>query len=257
MNKLDYDYVDKELNNIINLNQEFYLNLLKKMIEKPERFIDTLSISNKREQISANIAISKKIKFGYFLENLFQRIFTSFGFEILPNKINNYKNSSKVDILMKKENTIFLIEQKVRDDHDNSKKVGQIQNYFEKINAIRNVYPNYNIKSYFWFISEWFTKNRNYYQNKIKEFNDDNKWQQSFLVYAHELFATLLEDTKIWSNILEYISKQRQKHIENDNVDHLLKLKENINNLTSSLKSKIYSDKLQYRLLRKFLEMED
>lgn len=50
-----------------------------------------------------------------------------------------------------KDNIIYLIEQKVRDDHDSTKKSGQINNLFSaKSKHWKTIYPNSEIVSSMW-----------------------------------------------------------------------------------------------------------
>lgn len=45
----------------------------------------------------------------------------------------------------KDKHTLYLIEQKIRDDHDSTKKRGQYANLIKKIKTLKQNFPSYNI----------------------------------------------------------------------------------------------------------------
>ncbi|GAA7762345.1 hypothetical protein JP0169_14860 [Helicobacter pylori] len=61
--------------------------------------------------------------------------------------------SLELDQFATKDNTYYFIEQKMRDDHDNTKKIGQIDNFKRKLEALICHYGG-NIQGYFYFIDE-------------------------------------------------------------------------------------------------------
>ena len=64
------------------------------------------------------------------------------GYKNLEKKLEFQNNKLSFDQLFCDKNTIFLIEQKIRDDHDSTKKRGQYANFINKIRAIKNTYKN-------------------------------------------------------------------------------------------------------------------
>ena len=77
-----------------------------------------------------------------------------------------------------------MIEQKVRDDHDSSKKRGQVDNYFEKKKALTATFQN--VISCSWFIDDLFQKNKKYYQDTLKEELFYGKEIENFLAKVFE-----------------------------------------------------------------------
>lgn len=64
-------------------------------------------------------------------------------------------------------NKTVLIEQKVRDDHDSSKKTGQIVNFQTKKNALSKDFDEFYCTS--WFIDDGLKKNRSYYLSQLTD----------------------------------------------------------------------------------------
>jgi hypothetical protein len=75
--------------------------------------------------------------------------------------------------LFEKNGKIIFIEQKVRDDHDSSKKRGQIDNFIKKIEILQDKYPNNDIVANFYFIDDSLNKNKKYYENQIDLIQSD------------------------------------------------------------------------------------
>lgn len=134
------------------------------------------------------------IVFGKIAENIVKEILISYGASFLTRKRGN----KDIDQHFSYRNQEYIIEQKIRDDHDSSKKVGQIQNYNEK----KKLCPEAICAC--WFIDPSFTKNRKYYRQKIgKELYYGNEIN-NFLIpifgeQAQNFFATfytLLQEYK-------------------------------------------------------------
>ncbi|WP_424947044.1 hypothetical protein [Candidatus Spongiihabitans sp.] len=98
---------------------------------------------------------------------------------------------------------IFFVEQKVRDDHDSSKKRGQIDNFERKIAAILEKYKDKKVEGFFYFIDDGFTKNKNFYTEQIQKLSNDYGLSLH-LSYGNDLFNQLGK-RKIWSEILDHL----------------------------------------------------
>ena len=95
-----------------------------------------------------------------------------------------------------------MIEQKMRDDHDSSKKRGQFENFLKKVEYLKETYPNKHIEAGMWFIDQSLVKNKRYYQERINE--NQNKGANLHLFYGDE-FTRYLEKETIWDEMTEYI----------------------------------------------------
>ena len=109
------------------------VDLLKKISESPSRYIGLFRPTKPKAKILQNLLQSHEIRFGDAFEHLIEKYLEIKGCELLIKKFTtNEGDKLNIDQCFRKENKRNFIEQKVRDDHDSTKKRGQIQN-FEKI----------------------------------------------------------------------------------------------------------------------------
>jgi len=110
-----------------------------------------------------------------------------------------------LDQFFKKDNNFYLIEQKLRDDHDSSKKVGQIQNFENKIETLRDkvISDESVLIGIMYFIDPDFLKNKRYYLEEISKLS---KFYgvELHLFYGKELFE-YFQCPEIWDNMLEWL----------------------------------------------------
>lgn len=252
-----------ELNEILSfysskmrINQNIYRDILIKLIKYPERYCGLFRPSSIKTKIIQNITQSYEIKFGDFIEEITSLYLQRMGYRLLNNTIKtNTHELLKIDQLFTNNETIYLVEQKIRDDHDSTKKRGQILNFIHKILAVKNIYPNKKICASMWFVDEHFTKNKNFYLEQI------NKEQISDvtidLYYGDQFFNQLNEGLVAWKELLDHLIKikESQKLI----LDNLLDFNNNeyfineVINLPDRLWNKLLSEDILYSLLRKEL----
>ena len=108
---------------------------------------------------------SLNIKFGNALEEIVYNFLLDNGAEFL-NRHEEVENKDCDQIFMY-QNKVVLIEQKIRDDHDSSKKEGQVQNFLTKKTSLENKYDN--VYCSFWFIDDCVAKNKNYYSQQLAQ----------------------------------------------------------------------------------------
>lgn len=195
-----------------------YSDLIKKIVNSPDRYIGLFRPTKPRTKLLQNITQSHEIKFGDALEIVFEEYFKKTGFEILEKKINiNNQEQTKdysIDQLIRKNNKIYFIEQKVRDDHDSTKKVGQFSNFENKYFEISNIYPDQEIISIMWFVDDSLKKNRAYYTNEMLKMNNDYGCN-TILIYGEELFNNTISelsvfDISIWKEIIEHLEQWKE-----------------------------------------------
>jgi len=114
----------------------------------------------------------------------------------------------KIDQLIQKDNQILFIEQKIRDDHDSSKKREQIANFEKKLEAISNQYAENEIKGFFYFIDPSLVKNKNFYVNELAKLEQAYEVRLS-VSYGKELFDDI-GLPNMWNNIILNLEKWRE-----------------------------------------------
>ena len=98
--------------------EESKTDLIKKIANSPERYIGLFRPTKPKAKIIQNLTQSNEIRFGD-------------AFEILNKKFNEEKLN--LDHHFKKNEKIYFVEQKIRDDHDSTKKRGQTDNFEDKL----------------------------------------------------------------------------------------------------------------------------
>ena len=248
---LDYDFFVKELNDA--LFEGSYADLFSKIAASPDRYIGIFRPTKPKTKLIQNITQSHEIRFGDALERIFEFYFEKIGFEILPKRITSEETKDSkeynIDQLCKKGDTIYLIEQKVRDDHDSTKKVGQFSNFEAKYFEISRKYENYKVIPIMWFIDDSLKKNKNYYNEQMEEMH---KYYgcSPLLYYGAEMFSfdeNGIQDfpREMWVEIIEYLTKWKKTLPDMPEVNFDVNYKEafeEIKDLSPSIYRKIFSN---------------
>ena len=192
-----FDYESDELDEV----------LIKKCVDiilnEKERITGFLRFNTIKTRLINYISKSVDIKLGNILEDFFERLIES-KYHLLDKIIYNGTKKYACDQLFEDENTVYLIEQKIRDDHDSTKMRGQIKNFEEKINTLCKMYKDKKIIGYQWFIDDLFHKNQNFYES---EFNKLNKKLKSnnveiYLEYGGDIINKLMNDASCFDNFI-------------------------------------------------------
>ncbi|RMH10547.1 MAG: hypothetical protein D6697_00750 [Armatimonadetes bacterium] len=184
--------------------------LLKRLVRHPERFVGLFRPSTASEKILQNLTQAREIKFGDAMEEVVGEILQSAGYESLSSPSPELEYDHLYYTPDKQ--SIVLIEQKVRDDHDSTKRWGQFQNFEQKIVAVVNAYPSVPIQAIMYFLDPEFTKNRNFYARKMQERRDRYPSTLMLLFYGEELFIHLNRVHPLgvgWAEITQWLQQWR------------------------------------------------
>lgn len=218
--------------------QSIIINILK---ENPSRLFNKFSTVNFSDKLITAYGQSLQIKTGYFLEEIIKNFFEDLGAKYLPRRtIPNYD----CDQLFQFDNKTILIEQKILDDHDSTKKIGQIMNYLAKKEYLEQHYEN--VITIMWFINDESHKNRNYYLTKISK---------NELLYGEEIIPQLegiFNNNSKCKNIYNFIEneinnfkEERSKENKQINLNDIM--------LTSKELYNILKYKCYYNDIKKYL----
>ena len=184
-------------------------DLLEKIAKYPDRYIGLFRPTKPKAKILQNLLQSNEIRFGDALEILFEKYFEQLGFLILEKRIGIGKEYLDLDQIFKNEDTIYFIEQKVRDDHDSTKKRGQINNFEKKIIALLKIYKEKDIRCYTYFIDPGLIKNKKYYIQELNKIHSDyNVFTK--LCYGKE-FWDEIGHSEIWDELLDYLKRWKSE----------------------------------------------
>ena len=123
---MTYEHFANKLNNRI-FGKDLHYEILLTVLNNPKRYTGIFRITNAKTKLIQNTTQSCEIKFGDFIEEILTEYIAIMGYEDLNKNIgidedNNHLNA---DQAFKKDDNIYLIEQKIRDDHDSTKKMSK------------------------------------------------------------------------------------------------------------------------------------
>lgn len=199
------EIADKNMPSGVNL----YLSVIENIFKTPARFVSQFSITPSKFAVVRNIEASRVIRLGNIIEDTLTVMLEEVGFINLPKSIapdlmcdQHFRDS---------EGNTYLIEQKVRDDHDSTKKRGQIENFKKKVTCLQQ--KNVNVQSAIWFSDPAFKKNRKYYAEEISSINN------AHLYYGEDMFCSeFIGHPEIYKQVIEYLAKYRSNQ---QNVDKI------------------------------------
>ena len=184
--------------------------LIEKIAKYPNRYIGLFRPTKPKAKILQNLLQSHEIRFGDAFEEIIEEYLKEFGHEILNKRfINDDKDELNLDQCFKDKNTTYFIEQKIRDDHDSTKKRGQTGNFEKKLNEMVNKYGEKNLVGIFYFIDPDLQKNKNFYKTELEKMARDYG-VKIYLFYGVELFD-FLQQEKTWSEILKYLEQWKKE----------------------------------------------
>lgn len=207
---MQYEDFKQKLQNRI-FGDDLNLEILTTVIENPDRYIGLFRVTNAKTKLIQNITQSCEIKFGDFLEEVLTEYIAEMGYENLDKSIgvDEENNELSADQVFQKNNIIYLIEQKVRDDHDSTKKRGQYANFIKKIKCLKIKFPAYHIVAAMWFSDSSLKKNRKYYMEQINNNTDDVLVQSVY--YGDELFTHLFQRMDIWDELITHLKAHKSE----------------------------------------------
>ena len=182
--------------------------LLIKLAERPERFVGLFRPTKPGAKILQHLLQSHEIRFGDAMEELISEFLKDWGFTVLPKIIvpdpANPRNTLDIDQYFTDGETYYFIEQKVRDDHDSTKKRGQISNFEAKLEYLYRKHGQ-NLIGIMYFIDPDLVKNKNYY---IKELNKmaNTYGVDLHLLYGKELFE-FFDKLDVWNDLLSWLTR--------------------------------------------------
>ncbi len=186
-------------------------DLIERIANNPERYVGLFRPTTPRAKIIQNLLQSHEIRFGDAFENLITAYLEQSGFSILDKKFTAKDgNILELDQVFSNDDCVFFVEQKIRDDHDSTKKRGQADNFKKKIEVILEKHIGSQVKGFFYFIDDSFRKNRNFYKEKIEEFSAMYKITL-YLSYGQGFFSEI-GISNVWDEICDHLILWK-KHI--------------------------------------------
>lgn len=211
---ISFENFKNALNKTIKSGDDFYIELLETVINNPNRYCGLFRLSNAKTKLIQNVTQSIEIKFGDFMEEIITEYISKMGYINITKDLGFDENGDRLncDQLFTLGNNLYLVEQKIRDDHDSTKKRGQYANFYKKINLLKRKHPDKHIIGIMWFIDDGLCKNKNYYKGEMENTSFENV--ELHLYYGGEFFEELNNGNNVWKEIISHLEKLR---LENTN----------------------------------------
>lgn len=191
--------------------------LLQKIAQRPERFLGLFRPTKPGAKILQHLLQSHEIRLGDAIEELIEKIIEDIGFKTLDKNIVSVTGESlSLDQYFTDGKIHYFIEQKVRDDHDSTKKRGQVSNFETKIEMLHKKHKD-NLVGIMYFIDPDLSKNKRYYLEELKKLADFYGIR-IYLFYGKELFD-YLNHSDIWDNLLLWLKKWKDGLPELPEID--------------------------------------
>ena len=152
-------------------------------------------------------------------------------------------------------NTIYLVEQKMRDDHDSSKKRGQYDNFRRKYLKLKEDHPDSVIEAVMWFIDDSMTNNRNYYLERAEEETEPDINIHS--LYGRSFFTDILNRPEVWDEICSHLEQSKKERSDDvlevpdfDTSPEMLNALKRLKKEHKRIYRKLISDDPKYKQLR-------
>lgn len=251
---ITYDEFCQKLLNTIQSGDDFYLELVKTVIDNPARYCGLFRLSNAKTKLIQNVTQSKEIKFGDLIEEISTEYISKLGYSNFDKNLGADANGDvlNVDQYFTDGKTIYMAEMKIRDDHDSTKKRGQYSNFEKKIRLIKSRHPNQHIDASMWFVDDGLVKNKNYYQSEMDNEHFDNC--SLHLYYGGTFFESLNNGKEAWNELVSILKEYRK---DNSSVDVYIpdfgsseEILKALVNLPYSYWNKLLSTNEKYVLLR-------
>jgi len=191
-------------------------DLIEKIAKYPWRYVWLFRPTKPKTKIFQNLSQSHEIRFWDALEEVIEEIAQNKWYTILG-KHNISYNWETIDIdqlfCSKDWSTIYMVEQKVRDDHDSTKKRWQIDNFEKKLNYIIDTYGHKYKKIFciMYFIDPSLDKNKKFYEEEIGRMKNIY-WNNLLLLYWQDFFDLIFGDGA-WKE-LENLLKERKNSLQ-------------------------------------------
>lgn len=229
VNIIEYDKFVEVLKKTVYKNAK--ADLINKVANNPDRYIGIFRPTTPELKLIQNITQSHEISFGDFVEDIITEYLGKY-YKNLEKRATYNGEIILFDQLFEYNNKIFMIEQKMRDDHDSAKKRGQLENFIKKVEYLKETYPSKEIEAGMWFVDQTLTKNKKYYFSQMQQYHDNKI--KLHLFYGNE-FTAYLDKVAIWDEITEYLFKWKMSeenkielNLEEDWKETKKELKENV-----------------------------
>lgn len=202
------------------MNEQIFREDKKKLlriIASQELYFGDFSLLNSQIFLGSclqHLLQSREIRFGDAMEELISELLREWGFRVLPKIIlpdaANKRKRLEIDQYFTKSEggeVFYFIEQKVRDDHDSTKKKGQLNNFEAKLEFLYKKHGE-RLEGIMYFVDPDLSKNRNFYAEELKKMEETYGLKLEIL-YGKGLFEYFGRG-ELWEAILEWLGEWKE-----------------------------------------------
>jgi hypothetical protein len=192
-------------------------SLLTNVANNPERFIGLFRPTKPKAKILQNLLQSHEIRFGDAIEELLKEMLRDLGFTILPSQfVNSNRERLSLDQYFTDGSIYYFVEQKVRDDHDSTKKRGQIRNFESKLEILTALHPG-QLLGMMYFVDPDLEKNKNYYRQELN--NLSGFYNLPIHLYYGPEFFTHFGHPELWNDLISWLKQWKDELPDLPEVD--------------------------------------
>ncbi len=184
--------------------------LIQAIASNPDRFVGVFRSTTPRLKILQYLLQSREIRFGDAMEEVVAVLLEEMGFVNLPkNLLTAEEDELACDqyFTTVDRRQFYLMEQKVRDDHDSTKKRGQTVNFRKKLIHLQAMHGDL-LVGIMYFIDPSLHKNEGFYQEEIAALQGE-LGIPIYLFYNGELFQHLEGHTRNWELLVSSLQTWR------------------------------------------------
>lgn len=213
---MEYKQVASLLNRILFEGDK--LKLLESLAKNPERFVGLFRPTRPKAKMLQYLTQSHEIRFGDVMETLHETILADAGYTNLDKSLVGANGDDlNIDLYFTDHHgTYYFVELKVRDDHDSTKKRGQIANFKSKLEILHNRHGESLIGAIY-FVDPSLSKNKNYYLGALELFKTTYT-PKLYLVYGKEFFE-LLRRPVLWDRMIAWLTLWKEDLPEFPEID--------------------------------------
>ena len=186
-------------------------HLIEKIASEPNRYVGLFRPTKPKAKLLQNLLQSHEIRFGDAFEQILDAYLIEGGYGLLPKSLGDGRKRKRLelDLHFRREHTVFFLEIKVRDDHDSSKKTGQMDNFEKKLDFCAEMHGEKHLQGGVYFVDPELEKNRTYYEERI------NCLSKQYgvclrLWYGQDFFTHLFPGQNLWGEIRAHLTKWRE-----------------------------------------------
>ena len=196
------------------LNRVIFEQSKKKLLEtianSPQRYVGLFRPTKPRAKVVQNLLQSHEIRMGDALEEIVEGYLKDNRFALLPKSIMVDGERKELDLHFSQNGVFFFAEMKVRDDHDSTKKKGQITDFCAKIKALAEMHGEANLRALLFFVDPGQKKNRKFYVERLEAIHA-NSGVPADLCYGGDFFDKLIPGAEIWVEMESHLRQWRDE----------------------------------------------